>query len=331
MWAALFAEGNPLDDRGPLVHLRETSRKSLALRYGQWLCWLSLEKPCSLESPPPSRVTRPTLRQWLATLDRLAPMTRLMLAEAVLRVTMAAAPELDWSQETRLRAQLKAAAGRGKQTRKVGRVLSSAVLLEAGLNLAESAATSSGGPLFSATRMRDGAMIALLALVPMRRRALAGLALGSSVFVASDQILIAISSELDKMGIPWEAEVPPQVLPILRRYIDEARPFLASRGPGGLRNLWLDRKGNGLSYASIGPQIARQTSKMTGISVPPHFFRDAAATTLARISPQGAKLIRPVLGHRGFSTAQRHYNHAQTIEAGRDYATLIKKLKETRP
>ena len=39
MWRGLFSEGHPLDDRGPLVHLRETSRKRLALSYGQWLQW----------------------------------------------------------------------------------------------------------------------------------------------------------------------------------------------------------------------------------------------------------------------------------------------------
>ena len=66
----------------------------------------------------------------------------------------------------------------------------------------------------------------------------------------------------------------------------------------------------------IGSRIGTLTLQMTGKRVPPHFFRDAAATTLARMSPQSARLIRPVLAHAGFKTAERHYIHARTIDAG---------------
>ncbi len=62
---------------------------------------------------------------------------------------------------------------------------------------------------------------------------------------------------------------------------------------------------------------------MTGTRVPPHFFRDAAVTTLTRISPRAAQLIPCVLGHKGPGTAEKHYIHAQTIEAGRAYVALL--------
>ena len=64
--------------------------------------------------------------------------------------------------------------------------------------------------------------------------------------------------------------------------------------------------------------------------MPPHFFRDAAATTLAQISPESARLIRPILAHSGFGTAERHYIHAGSIEAGRDYAAVIRRMKGDR-
>lgn len=328
MWHTLFAEGGPLDGQGPLVHLRETSRHTLALRYGQWLKWLAMAEPAALTCAPTDRVTHARLVHWLSSLERLADMTRLMLVDGVLRVAMAADPGCCWSEEARLRARLKRRAGRGAQTRKQGRILSSAVLLEAGLELVETSAQRLDHSLFAATDMRDGAMIALLALMPMRLRALAGLELGSSVTVGQDLILVSIPEDLSKTGQPWEAEVPPQAATALRAYIDKARPLLAQRGQSNISSLWLNRKGNGLRYAGIGRCIARQTLRMTGVRVPPHFFRDAAATTLARSSPESARLIRGVLGHKGFRTAERHYIHAQTIEAGRDYASLIARLKE---
>ncbi|UWQ54034.1 tyrosine-type recombinase/integrase [Leisingera caerulea] len=330
MWAALFADGGPLDGQGPLIHLRKTSRHTLSLRYGQWLKWIATTQPSTLACAPVKRVTCTRLVQWLSTLDRLADMTRLMLVDGVLRVAMAAEPGGDWFQEVKLRKRLKYHAGRGSQSRKHGRILSSAVLLESGLELVETSAQHLDHSLYAATDMRDGAMIALLALMPMRLRALAGLELGSSFIVGQDLILVSIPEDLSKTGQPWEAEVPPQAAAALRAYIDKARPLLAQRGQGNISSLWLNRKGNGLRYAGIGRCIARQTLRMTGVRVPPHFFRDAAATTLARSSPESARLIRGVLGHKGFRTAERHYIHAQTIEAGRDYASLIARLKENR-
>ncbi len=62
-----------------------------------------------------------------------------------------------------------------------------------------------------------------------------------------------------------------------------------------------------------------------------HQAEDAFTTTLLRISSESARLIGPVLAHSGSRTAARHYIHAQTIEAGRDYASLIKRLKKGRP
>ena len=72
------------------------------------------------------------------------------------------------------------------------------------------------------------------------------------------------------------------------------------------------------------------TKRLTGVRVPPHFFRDAAATTLARMSPEAARLIRPILAHSGFRTAERHYIHARGIEAGRDYSALVARLRKGR-
>ncbi len=76
-------------------------------------------------------------------------------------------------------------------------------------------------------------------------------------------------------------------------------------------------------------RVGNLTLELTGKRVPPHFFRDAAATTLARVSPDAVKLIRPVLAHSGFKTAERHYIHAQTIDAGRRYAEVVRKVKTT--
>ena len=84
LWRGLFVEGNPLDDRGPLVHLRLTSRDTLAKCYGRWLAWLSVEVPKTLSLDPVARPTPERLRRWLETLGHVSPMTRLMFVDGVL-------------------------------------------------------------------------------------------------------------------------------------------------------------------------------------------------------------------------------------------------------
>ena len=331
LWESLFTEGNPLDDRGPLVHLRQTSRETLARDYGRWLKWLADHRPDVLTRPPLDRATLDLLKDWLRALAHTAPMTQLMFVDGVLRIMSAAAQERDWSAQRGLKARLKRAAGRGDpRRRKQGRILSSRALLDAAGMLADVAKTRPEGGLTRATAQRDAAMVGLLALLPMRRRSLASLSLGSSVFLTEDRIVIALSGNLTKTDVPWEAEVPDESVVFLRRYLAEGRPVLEQRGDGNDPSLWLDGKGKGLSYAYIGPRIAEATHRVTGVRVPPHFFRDAAATTLARISPQAAQLIPSVLGHRAFETAERHYIQAKTIEAGRDYGALVARLKKGR-
>ena len=165
--------------------------------------------------------------------------------------------------------------------------------------------------------------------MPMRRRAFAHLEIGSSLFVGEDRITVALPGDLTKNGLPWDAEVPAAVEPLLRRYLDEVRPWFMTRGNQHHPFLWVKLRGTTFHVNDFGNKIGNITERLIGIRVPPHFFRDAAATTLSRLSPNAAKLIRPVLAHTSFGTAERHYIHAQTIDAGRDYARLIKSKKRT--
>ena len=331
MWDALCRQAGPLDELGGLVHLRQTSRDSLEVRYGRWIKWLSDTDPDALLAPPSDRATMPRLRSWLDGLNHTKPMSRLMFVDGVLRVLTEVAPEQDWIPQRRLLKYLKRAAGRGDPARKNGRILSSSVLLAAGLRHAGPYAAEAATPLERLKRQRDGTMIALLSVLPMRRRAFCELALGQSVHISASEIMISLAPEMTKTGVPWEALVQKQVEPVLRRYIEEVRPALLARGCRRHNILWVGKKGEIMNQDYIGSRIGTLTLQMTGKRVPPHFFRDAAATTLARISPQSARLIRPVLAHAGFKTAERHYIHARTIDAGRDYASLIKRLKGDRP
>lgn len=328
MWQELTALGGPLDEKGQLSHLRPISQNNLKQRYGFWLEWLHRREPEVLIEHPAPRATPERLRAWVNANNHQAAMTLRTNLDSILRILRAAAPEQNWANQYRLRQALQNLAGDGQATRKFGRVLSSRVLLDVGFELAGPRADAATTELEVNKRRRDGAMIAFLSLIPLRLRSFAELRLGSSVLVDEYRIRIALSGEMTKNHIPWETDVPDVIVPLLRRYIDEVRPWLMQRRDADHAHLWVGENGKRFELVYLSRRIGNLTQALTGARVSPHLFRDAAASTLARISPESARLIRPLLAHAGFGTAERHYIQAQTVETGRQYAAVLGKLRK---
>lgn len=330
MFEMLCQKGGPFDDAGPWAKLRASSIKLYTNGYSRWLQWLCDNAAGMLQQPPASRATMPRMRAWLNSLSTVSPTSRHIFFNGTLQFLRAFEPDADWSGLSRVKRQLERAAGKGNPARKQGRILSSQVLLKAALQHAGSVADADQTPLARAKRQRDGTMVALLTAMPMRHRALSALKIGTSLLVNEATITVSLPGELTKNRHPWEADVPEPVSKLMRRYLEETRPFLLSRSNKHHDMLWVCNNGDPMSYGYVGRRIPDITAAMTGIRIPPHFFRDAAATTLARMSPTDAKLIRPVMGHTSSKTAERHYIHAGTIEAARDYNKLVSNMRRGR-
>ena len=161
IFTALFAQGGLLDDRGPLAHWRGLSRGGMERQYGVWLGWVSQTTPEALLLDPVERTTPERLRAWLAALDELAPATLRGSVGTVVRLCRLANPDLDWSMQQKILSGLHRATKRRGSRRKIGRILSSDVLFEAGARLVR----ENSGPIThpdQAVRLRDGAIICLI-------------------------------------------------------------------------------------------------------------------------------------------------------------------------
>ena len=328
MWNSLFVAGSPLDEQGALSHLRPTGAGALKQAYRQWIHWLQSMDPAALDSKPENRVSISRLRRWCDAKAELRPMTRLFYVEGTLKVLFAFAPDADWSAQKRLIKQLKRLAGHGDKSRKTGRVLSSGVLLQAGIKHAETHPKAKPTPLEAAMQFQMGTIVAMLALMPLRCITFRRLELGTSVHVDGNHVEITVPGDMMKTGHPWEARVPDAVSPLLLQYLQEVRPWLMQRQGKRHNFLWVTSKGDPFKTGYFGVRVALATTESTGVRVSPHLFRDAAATTLARMSLQSARLIKPVLAHSCTETAEDHYIHAGSIEAGRNHAALIQNLRK---
>jgi integrase len=184
------------------------------------------------------------------------------------------------------------------------------------------------------TRYRDGLIIALLAARPLRRRNFAGLVLGRHMRLIHDRWWICIPAEETKTRMTIEVPFPEALVDNLERYLEVHRPRLLNAPlpdtSNGLRSgpLWIStRTGAALSPNTLALRIVEHTARAFGKPVNMHLFRDCAATSIALRDAEHVRIAAGVLGHRSFSTTERHYNLARSVEAAAEYHSHLDRLR----
>lgn len=173
------------------------------------------------------------------------------------------------------------------------------------------------GPLRAAVGFRDGLMIALLALRPLRRTNFLALSLGGTLQLTPEGWDIVLPGSMTKNHTPLRQPLPAVLLPALTVYIDTHRAVLAAcHGVGGPRSilsrpprsaLWLSKWGCPLTNGGLQVAVENATRRHFGQHVNVHLFRDCAATSLADEHPEHVKVAADLLGHRSFATTQKYY------------------------
>jgi integrase/recombinase XerD len=130
------------------------------------------------------------------------------------------------------------------------------------------------------------------------------------------------------MTVPF----PTNLLPHLKRYIEHFRPILLTTSTKAhnepIDALWVSRDGTALTQGPLRVAIYKRTEQEFGVRIPPHWFRDAAVTTLIRDKPESAKLTGAILGHTDHTIVQKHYNQSQMIHASRRHNQTLCALFE---
>jgi site-specific recombinase XerD len=218
---------------------------------------------------------------------------------------------------------------------KRGRLRPAAELLALGQQLmAEAEAAAEWSARARAVHYRDGLMIGLLAHRPLRLGNFAAIRLGQQLVRQAGGTWLVFSAAETKTRQPWEAVFPAVLLPALARYLDHHRPVLlrgeAGSAPEETEALWVSEIGTQLEAGALGRRIRIHTARAFGAALPPHWFRDAAATTIAIEDPRHVRDARHVLGHASLATTERHYNQARSLEASRRHQAVLAGLQDKR-
>ena len=305
--------------------------------YGRWLRWLTLHHPDQLTLPPADRLTEGLLRGWNTTLAAtLAPMSQLSLVEDVVRAMTILGPKLKPSSPlVRLHASLRGSATPSRNKRE--RLVMADVLRDLGRNLMNGALSP---PDWSdrrrAVAFRDGLAISLLVYRPFRLKNFASLRIGHELVQSVGKWHLVLPREATKNNRPHEARFPKALLGDLTTYLDRFRPTLlageAGCTPSATDALWVSETGTAWESGALSRRIANLTQVRLNRRIPPHWFRDVAATTIAVEAPRNIADAHLVLGHASPMTTQKHYIQAQSLQAGAKFqAAMLERLSGNVP
>jgi integrase len=328
-WDRAISPASLLDDEGGLAAAwRPRSREAVLHSYGRWLSFLARRGDLDAVVEPAERITPDRIRAHLTELGvSLSPAS---IAGYLGQLVMAAAalfPLRDWSWLRAMRAAVQRRSTPSR--RKAGRIVSPAVLLELGNTMMqESQASTASDPLPAARLYRDGLIIALLALIPLRRSNLVALEIGRQLTRSSGGWSIAIPGEESKNHRPLVFTLPDALAAALDTYLAVHRPvLLAQRRGGSTAGLWLGTTGRPLSAIRVWRIVTGHTRQRLGVAINPHLFRDCAATLLGDVDPANVLLAAPLLGHSDFRTTEDHYIQAQTRSAFRAHHDLLAAMR----
>jgi integrase/recombinase XerD len=319
LWLAALVPGDLLEEGGPRAKFTDNTNRGIVEGYGRWLQWLDRHGLLDQTTSPADRITPDRVRAYLGDLERhnatQTVMNRLIQLSVAARVMSS---DRDWAWLNRMAGPIRAQHRPARPKRP--RLIATRDLFDLGVDLM-AAAERKDSACGRATTYRDGLLVALLAVRPLRLANLVGLTLDRTLVLRGKGWWIQIPAAETKTNEPIEHPWPEPLIVCLENYLTCHRTILVQRHgrwtrPAG-RALWLSVDGSPMTRRAIYERITRVTLKGLGRAINPHLFRDCAATTLAIEDPRHVRIASPLLGHRTFSTTEKYYNQARGLEASR--------------
>jgi integrase/recombinase XerD len=319
-WAAAQKAAGVLYDGGVASHLKAYNRCDLTRRYAYFLLFLANQDRLEHHGPAAASVTEENILDYVHYLEpRVSSVTLAQSLRKIARVATFLDPGRDWLWLRRLARRLQLRAKPRDRRHEVEEIRE---LFRLGLRLMHQADKAATATAFSrALLYRDGLIIALLAADPLRLANSTGLEIDRTLIKDGATWSFNIPAEETKAGRLHLAILPDWSAPCIDRYVEHYRPLF--RNADATNRLWLSRNGRPLAYGSLYHLVCKRTYEAFGKKISPHLFRACLATSTAIHHGAHMGLAMTVLDHKSTEVMERHYIHAQMIDAVRAYQMLL--------
>jgi len=169
---------------------------------------------------------------------------------------------------------------------------------------------------------RDGLMIALLALCPIRLRNFVELFIGRQIRRIGETWWIVLQGAKTKSGRPDERPVPEILTRHIDRWLERWHPLFLEPGDA----FWPSSKSGSLAYTYVEQIITETTLRELGVAISPHLFRDCAVYTVAIARGDRMGIASALLQHLDERTTQKDYNKGASLDAVRRYQMIVNQL-----
>src|SRR5260370_2175612 len=266
-WEEACRPGSRLKPGGVASYLAEVTRNDFARRYGAFLGFLQRTNRLEQHAGGAAQVTMPNVEAYIADLKpRVRSVTLYNYIHQTRRAAELLAPTFDFSWIAEIEKDL---ALEMEPRSKFDRLVLTGHLVEAGLTLVAEAQEFAATDLARARGVRNGFMIALLALCPIRLKNFAGLEIGRTFKEVHGSWWITLPGITTKSRRADERPVPIWLNRYIDVYLSEARPvLLASRPP--TNTLWISSTtGRPMTTKNIGTLISKITLETIALNISP--------------------------------------------------------------
>jgi integrase/recombinase XerD len=320
LWQEAFrAADDPFDECGSAAHLASATQRVLRSSHGIFLGFLASRHAELLGRPPAARLDRGLTEIYVAwrrtTCGDAALASDLHLLRRALGYIC---PGADWSW---LLPIAKRIAARAQPKPPRVHLVTSDQLYALGMELMDKADKFDRIRKVDAFQYRDGLIIALLAVIPLRRRTLAALRVGENLVKSGNLWALDIAAKDTKTRRALDYPLSAQLSARIDVYLETFRDKI----PGATAHaaLWPSNLGLPMDGGGIYEAVRKRTRSAFGVAINLHRFRHAAATFWTSRDPKNVRGVRDLLGQWSFGTPEKHYIMAHSRLAGRALARAI--------
>jgi len=329
-WEQARAEAGYFDQSGRASHWTEKTARQVLKDWGLYLGYIDQADNLGLVAGIGSRITKKLLYGYVEHLQSrsLAVCSQARAIRNVREFVRVTDPAASIELLSRLLARFRAIEAPSQN--KSERIIPTYELVTGALGYIDEALTRCApSEHIRASWIRDGLMLAFLALHPIRLANLTNLKLKDTFFVLEHGYECRLKPDETKTSTPYEFELSPELTPYMDVYVGLCRNTLL--GNSKTNQLWVSTRRGSMAEHAVYMRIVETSTRIFGKPLNPHLLRDCYMTTIAELAPEMVGAASRVLGHSSLNMSTKHYNQAKAKTAQEDHNKLIAELRETVP
>jgi integrase len=323
-WLEVHRPGDDFDPPGPAAGWTDGSRRNVEHAYGRYLQFLRQSGSLHPADQVADRLDLNHIRLFARELaTKVTPATVWGILQALYRAFSAMAPQADRTDFSKVLTRIKRRTPLSRNLK--GRLIDTVALISVGNQMMDEADRRKMGAK-AAVLYRNGAIVAGAAYLPMRLNSWAKIQIGRHLRLAEDRGWLSLEArELKATKRPYQAELPPEYVIRLKRYIAHYRPVLL-QGKADCGALWLCWDGKPLQADALSAAVIAALARRCDKKFSFHMFRHASATFIENTVPERSLMAAGVLHHADFRMTQEHYIRGQRTAAMRGYQTCVRQI-----